>query len=182
MLVARNDYNPGRGSCLGRRLSALFLAAISAGWLLVVNPARSEDAGPDRDIAALRALDAAGVDAWLRRDRAAVLDQLTEEAVIIPHHGLPPRYGRAESARFWFPDGGPPGPLVQYEHDILGVRVIGDVGVIHGRFRLVYDVAAGRVSNEGNYLIVARRVGGVWKLTHMIWNDPPNQVTPRPAS
>ncbi|MDO1560460.1 nuclear transport factor 2 family protein [Brevundimonas sp. 2R-24] len=130
------------------------------------------------DVAALRDLHDGYVRDWLANNEAGVLGAFTDDAVLLPHHGLASRRGRAQLQQFWFPAGAPPTRLVTYEHQIERIDGEGDHAVIYGRFNLVWDTSTHRIFNEGNVLMVARRTGQGWRFTHMIWNDPPNRREP----
>ncbi|HET9223265.1 MAG TPA: hypothetical protein VFO07_12215, partial [Roseiflexaceae bacterium] len=45
---------------------------------------------------------------WLTNDPEAVMRTLTQDAVLIPHHGVPPVEGAAAIRTFWWPEGGSP--------------------------------------------------------------------------
>lgn len=125
---------------------------------------------------ALRALDDAYVDGWRQSGTAAqesaVMALFTEDAVIMPGAGVEPRDGAAALRRFWFPPDAPPTVVGRFDHDITGVDAEGALGVVRGRYRLLFEYDGADAAREGNYQFAARRQpGGEWLITQMIWND-----------
>jgi len=140
--------------------------------------ARNEIApAPELEDAALRSLDAAYVEAWLKPDREkqerAVLALFDKRAVIMPGEGMAPAKGQKALGEFWFPDGEPPTEVSHFTHDIEAVDIAGDLGVVSGRYTLSFDYSERSFAQNGNYLFVARRISGEWKIMRMIWNDQP---------
>lgn len=129
------------------------------------------------DEKSLRALDAAYVEAWLiddaREQERAVLDLFTRDAVIMPGGGLPAEDGVENLKEFWFPEGASPTDVTHFTHDIDEVTLSGDLGVVSGRYTLSFRYENQSVAQAGNYVIVARSVGGGWRIKRMIWNDQP---------
>lgn len=126
---------------------------------------------------ALRALDAAYVDAWLTADAAEqekkVLALFAKDAVIMPGGGLRPEEGTENLKSFWFPEGASPTIVNHFEHAIDDVAIDGNLGVVSGRYTLSFTYDNQTVSQAGNYLIVAEGGAGGWRITRMIWNDQP---------
>lgn len=146
-------------------------------WLSAAGCSQAQN---ERSMAApaLRALDAAYVDGWRQSGTAAqesaVMALFTEDAVIMPGAGLDPREGEAALRRFWFPPDAPPTVVGRFDHDITGVDAEGALGVVRGRYRLLFEYDGADYAREGNYQFAARRQpGGEWLITQMIWNDRP---------
>lgn len=120
--------------------------------------------------------------AWLRNDKAAVLEAFTGDAVILPHHGVEPRVGKSAIEEFWFPAGSPPTPIHEFKLDVAAVRVEGDVAVAHGTTKLMWSMMReGREEkwrNKGTFITVLIRKEGRWRITHQMWDDPPNERVP----
>lgn len=129
------------------------------------------------DEAAIRALDAAYVDAWLIEDAAkqesAVLELFEHNASIMPGGGSPPEVGIDNLRSFWFPDEAPPTLVTHFIHDIDEIELSGDLGVVSGRYTLSFSYQDQNFAQAGNYLIVARLRPGGWRIVRMIWNDQP---------
>lgn len=114
--------------------------------------------------------------AWRADDVDQVLALLTEDAVVMPHHGDPRIVGRAAIREHWFPRGTSGIDLTHYEFDVLDASSNGDLGYATGRFAIEFTMAdAGstlRYANGGNFMMGFRRDGGRWRIARYIWNDP----------
>ena len=62
------------------------------------------------------------VAAWLAGDADAVMKLLSDDAVLIPHHGLPPVVGAADIRKWWWPPNSPPTTINVFTvtHDQVG--------------------------------------------------------------
>jgi len=81
--------------------------------------------------------------------------------------------GRDALADHWFPNGETFGTVDLFEVDVERIEVSGDIGYVYGRYRLRLTYGDNTSwSNEGNQLMVARRIDGEWKIDALIWNDP----------
>lgn len=128
------------------------------------------------DEAALRALDAAYVAAWSQDDPAAqeadVLALFAADGAILPGGGFPQAAGHDALSAFWFPEGAPPTVITRFTHDVIDVDVLGDAGVLRGRFELRFAYDGADYAQEGNYLLVAERgEAGAWRIAHLAWSD-----------
>ncbi len=132
------------------------------------------------DLAAIRQTCETFRDAWLRNDSAAVMKLMTQDAVIMPHHGVRPRVGAAAIADFWWPKNSPPAKITRFEqsHDEFGGD--GDFAFVRGRDTVEYEWAPAaevrRFRNVGTTLTLLRRLeSGEWKISHRMWDDPPTE-------
>ncbi len=149
-----------------RMLGALVPLVILAGC------ASPPDADADR--AALIALDQAYADTWKAGDAEAVLALFTEDAVLIPHHGVPHIEGLAAIRAFWFDPSYPPTVVVDWQRTPVEVVVEGDVGMVRGRSRLTWEYAGKRTTiPEGSYLLNAVRTAAGWRIRMLAWTDDP---------
>jgi ketosteroid isomerase-like protein len=117
------------------------------------------------------------VDTWLGGDPAAIMATLTDDAVLLPHHGLPPVVGAVAIRHFWWPAGAPPPTIDAFEMTLDEAGGSGSFGYARGRFRLVYsyldDGERQSITNEGNDLMLFRRCpDGRWRISHHMWGDP----------
>ena len=110
--------------------------------------------------------------AWINNDSAAVMNTLTEDAVLVPHHGGLSVLGKEHIARFWWPKDDLPAPVTLYTSTADEIDGSHDMAFIRGRFRLEFDYDGQHYTNEGNYLNIVRKRNGEWKLSRLIWNDP----------
>lgn len=128
-------------------------------FLATAQPARADE---QQDIAALKALDQAYAKEWQEGDADGVMALLTEDATIVPHHGDAPIKGQQAIRNFWFNPDYPPTVVPEWKREPAEVFVEGDIGVVRGRSRLVWEYDGMRTTiPEGNYVIIAeRKVGG----------------------
>ena len=128
---------------------------------------------------ALREVHEAYRRAWLANDPEGVLRLFDSHAVLMPHHGLDPVVGLEAIRRFWFGPG-PPTEITRLELDYDEVAVDGRSGLVRGHSRVEWTVQRGsdleHWGNAGTFLTLLRRGDdGVWRITHHVWDDPPNQ-------
>lgn len=164
---------PRRRLALGRGTWAPFLLGLACAHA----PAPRTD---DRAAAeALREVQETYRRAWLANDASAVLGVFAPDAVLLPHHGLNPVLGVDAIRQFWFAPGPPTGiTLLELEYEEIAAE--GDRGLVRGRSRVEWTVRRGseleRWANAGTFLTLLRRgPDGVWRITHHVWDDPPNQ-------
>ena len=120
--------------------------------------------------------------AWLDGSAEAVLCHFTEDAVLLPHHGVQPAVGEAAVRAFWWPPDAPPTTVIMFELTPQETGGSGDLGFVWGNFTLKYetelDGAPQTVTNAGTFMILARRERDAeWCISHHMWDDPVAQVT-----
>lgn len=133
-----------------------------------------------QEVRAVEAANQAYPKAWLAGEPEGVMSTLTEDAVLIPHHGDPPVEGAAAIRRHYWPKGSPPLKVTEYSMTAAETGGCSSLAYARGRFRLTFRFGpAGEektFSNEGNYLMIFRKSGGRWKISRFIWNDPVPQT------
>ena len=163
---------------------ARFVAAVAAlvisGAAALATPESSPPLSPD-DRERLRAMSQAYCAAWLGNDEAAVLALFTKDAVLLPHHGLEPVVGEDAIRAFWFPKGGPPTRVTRLTQTVDEVGGSGDFAYLRGHSAVSWVAGTGdgakTASNAGTFLnILRRQPDGSWRITHQMWDDPPNQT------
>ena len=147
--------------------------------LLVASCAHTRPAADPSSADALRAVHEAYRKAWLANDREGVLRLFDRDAVLLPHHGLEPVVGLEAIRQFWFAPG-PPTEITLFEQDYDEVTADGSHGLVRGRSRVQWTVQKDSElehwRNAGTFLTVLRRGDdGAWRITHLVWDDPPNQ-------
>jgi len=128
---------------------------------------------------ALRAVHESYRRAWLANDAEGVLRVFTPDAVLLPHHGLPPVVGLEAIRAFWFAPG-PPTTITVLELEVDEASIHDATGIVRGRSRVEWTVQKdGTVeqwANAGTFLSLLRRgADGAWRITHHMWDDPPNR-------
>ena len=139
---------------------------------------------PSAEEAKVRAVLESYRKAWLANDADKVLGVFTEDAVLMPHHGVEPVVGKAAARAFWFP-AGPPTTITAFTLTVDQVGGTSDVAWARGHSRVEWVTGSGpgakRSGNAGTNLTVLRReADGTWRIAVMMWDDPPPQPPPAP--
>lgn len=82
--------------------------------------------------------------AWLAGEPEGVMRTLTDDAVLIPHHGDPPVEGAAAIRRHYWPAGSPPLTVTKYSMTAAETAGCGEFAYARGRFRLTFRFAQAR--------------------------------------
>lgn len=134
------------------------------------------------DELALRALDQAYASEWMENDADGVLALFTDDATLVPHHGDAPLVGSDAIRHFWFNPDYPPTVVPEWDRNAKEILVLGDVGVVRGRARLVWEYEGVRTTiPEGNYVMIAVRINKGWRIRMLTWNDDPRKWIQEPA-
>ena len=133
------------------------------------------------DMAALQALDQAYAMEWIEGDADGVMALFTDDATIVPHHGDDPIKGHEAIRNFWFNPDYPPTIVPAWRREPREIFVLGDVGVVRGRARLVWEYDGKRTTIPvGNYVIIAVRNQQDWRIRLLTFNDDPRKWTVEP--
>ena len=132
------------------------------------------------DAAKIRQVHVRYQEAWLKGDADGVRSLFTEDCVLLPHHGDPPRVGKKEMDLFWFPPDAPPTTVTKL---VLTLKSIGGDGLIAhvwGTDEVAWTTVQGGkpavASNKGTFLnILRKQPNGEWKISHHMWDDPVSQ-------
>ena len=110
------------------------------------------------------------MDAFERRDTAALARFYGDDALVMPPHSEAVR-GRDSIGEFWQ---GMFDIATSVTLETIDVMAAGDAVVEAGRYRVM---AGESVADRGKYLVVWKQEGGQWKLHRDIWNtsQPPAQ-------
>jgi uncharacterized protein (TIGR02246 family) len=152
---------------------------------LVVLPAcRATPADPggprelsDRDRAAIRALDTAFVQAWLRDDTAGVLALFHPDAVIVPPGGRPV-HGLRGIRAYWWPEDGSHTRITGFTRELAEVEGTPALAWFRGVAALDWVYAkdgkeAAQSSRSNELVLVAPDPAGHWRITRQIWAPAP---------
>jgi len=115
------------------------------------------------------------VAAWLAGDAERVMRLLSDDSVLIPHHGLDPVVGAKAIRAWWWPPNAPVTTIHRFElkHDEVGGA--GGFAFVRGRQSLDWTTGTKPGRANGNQLTLLRKgADGKWKITHQMWGDPPN--------
>ena len=139
-------------------------------------------ADEQQDLAALRALDQAYATEWIEGDADGVMALFTDNATLVPHHGDAPIKGRDAIREFWFNPDYPPTIIPDWRREPAEVFILGDMGVVRGRARLVWEYDGMRTTiPEGNYVLIALRGDRGWRIRMLTWNDDPRKWLQEPV-
>ena len=130
---------------------------------------------PVQDRDSIRRVVNAYVEQWLAGDADGVTALLAEDAVLVPHHGLPAVVGLNAIRKWWWPAGAPPTTIDAFSIEIDQIEGTGDMAFVRGRQRLAWTTGGRKFRNAGNSLTILRKDGGRWRILLQMWGDPPNQ-------
>jgi uncharacterized protein (TIGR02246 family) len=116
-------------------------------------------------------------EAWLKGDADGVRSLFTQDSVLFPHHGDPPRVGRTELNAFWFPPDAPPSKILKLKLDIKDIGGDNHIAYAWGFDEVAWsttkDGKTTTVSNKGTFLnVLKKQANGEWKISHHMWDDP----------
>ncbi len=132
-------------------------------------------AAPSQPPSPLQAMDreiAAYVEAFRRRDTAAMAALYTEDVGVIEHKEAP-RHGRAAIRAMWEENRKGPALWKECRIERENTRVVGDVAYETGRSTFVFERPGGETTKlVGQFLTVWKRQGdGAWKVTMEAWME-----------
>ncbi|HET9696749.1 MAG TPA: SgcJ/EcaC family oxidoreductase [Terriglobales bacterium] len=150
-------------------------------FLLVTTALVAQVSLSSDDIAKIREVHRQYEQAWLKNDPDGVRALFTEDSVLLPHHGDPPRVGRKELDAFWFPPNSPAATINQLELRITDLGGDGKIAYVWGTdevaWTTVQDGKTTKVHNVGTFLnILKKQADGSWKISHHMWDDPVPQT------
>jgi uncharacterized protein (TIGR02246 family) len=140
------------------RFGGLWMVALVS--MLITTAAQADDARE-----AIESQNRALVVAMLAGNAEAVADLYTDDAVVFPP-GAKLASGRSEIVAFW--QGGIDAGIKDLSLETVSFESVGDLASEAGSLRIV--ATDGQVT-EARYVVVWKRVMGVWKLHRDIWNS-----------
>lgn len=135
---------------------------------------------PARDVSAIRNVLEHYRTSWLSNNADGVRENFTQDAVLMPHHGLQPVVGMKAISEFWFPPTSAKTTILKFVQTVDEVGGHDIVAYVRGRSEVAWKVEDnGKTENwgnAGNYMaIFEKQADGKWLISHLIWDDPPNQ-------
>jgi uncharacterized protein (TIGR02246 family) len=133
------------------------------------------------DTAAVKAVIESYRTSWLADDAEGVLKTFTDDAVLLPHHGVTPVVGRQALKDFWWPAGASRVKLNKLEITVDEVGGDCHLAYARGHDAISWAVEEGGTQkayiNSGTYLNILRKMpDGTWRISHHMWDDPANQL------
>jgi uncharacterized protein (TIGR02246 family) len=99
----------------------------------------------------------------------------TDDAVLIPHHGLAPVAGGKAIRAWWWPANAPKTTIEKFEMTHVEIGGSCATAFARGTQALEWTTGTKRASNRGNHLTLLRKdARGQWRITHQMWGDPAN--------
>ena len=149
--------------------------------VVLVSAAKAEVCLSASDREAVRQLHEDYRVAWLANNGEAVRRVFTNDAVLLPHHGLEPVVGMEAIKRFWWPEDGLPTTITRFEATYDEIGGCATIAYARGRSEVEWTVddhgKSTRFHNAGTFLTLFRKLpDGSWKISHQMWDDPPNQT------
>lgn len=154
------------------------LRSTGARVLLLLNlscaPATGSPGLADADRQAIRALDSAFVNAWLRDDTAAVLSVFSPKAVLLPP-GSQPVVGLAAIRGYWWPTDGSHTRITSFTRKIEEIAGTPQLAFMRGTASLgwTYDKSGKRsaqTSRSQDLILVTRDSTGQWRVLRQMWS------------
>ena len=165
------------------RMHTRLLTAFPA-LILLLDVAACRPAGPpasrtltDGDRAAIRALDTAFVEAWLRDDTAAVLRLFQPDAILFPP-GSEPVEGLAAIRAYWWPTDGSHTRITAFTREVAEVG--GTLGLAYFRggatLAWVYQKdgkETAQTSRSTDLVLLTPGGDGHWRISRQMWSQRP---------
>jgi uncharacterized protein (TIGR02246 family) len=134
---------------------------------------------PPRDASAIRKVLEHYRTSWLSNDGDGVRGCFTQDAVLMPHHGVQPVVGMKAINDFWFPAAPPKTTILKFVRTVDEVGGDDLVAYVRGRgevsWRIEDKETTADWSTAGNYMaILKKQPDGKWLISHLIWDDSPN--------
>lgn len=129
----------------------------------------------DSDLAAIRAVQDAYRDGWLRGDPERVMGTLTPDATLLPS-GLTAIRGERGIRAFWWPAGMPPTKVLSMDVTLDDIRGDGNIAYASGTLALAFewdDAGTTRTTtSESSFLDVLRKgPDGRWRIDARMWSN-----------
>lgn len=135
----------------------------------------------DSETSSIRAVLERYRDGWLAGDADAVRGDFTKDAVLMPHHGLAPVVGMAAISEFWWPASTIKTTITRFVQTVDEISGEANLAYVRGRSEVAWSVEdQGKIQhwhNRGNFMaILKKQADSKWLISHLIWDDPPNQL------
>lgn len=136
---------------------------------------------PESEARAIRAVLERCRKAWLAGDADGVRGTFTQDAVLMPHHGLAPVVGMKAINDFWWAPSTAKTTITKFIQTTDEVSGDATLAYLRGRSEVAWTIEdQGKIEKwrtGGNYLaLLKKQANGTWLISHLIWDDPPNEL------
>lgn len=163
-----------------RLASATVLLVCSLMFLIAPTATATDTSFSPDDRIAIQAVLEQFRNGWLSGNADAVRNTFTADAVLMPHHGVLPVVGMAAINEFWWPAGSVKTTITRFTQTIDEIGGEGRIAYLRGRSDVAWTIQSKegveKWQNRGNFMALLRKQpNGKWLMSHLIWDDPPNQ-------
>ncbi|HEY7499139.1 MAG TPA: SgcJ/EcaC family oxidoreductase [Vicinamibacterales bacterium] len=153
-------------------------AAIVVFAVAVAGAGRAPEQAKGAPADAIKAVADAYVKAALAGDAKAIAALYTDDAIEMPPN-QPMVKGKAAIEQFYVKEFGSGGKMNTFTIAHIDTQVSGDQGYDVGTYQQSFTPkgAPSPLSDSGKYTVIAKRVGGAWKVAYAIYNS--NQPPPK---
>ncbi len=141
-------------------ITIVFLLA----WLVSTSPASAQGVREQID-----ELNASWVVAFKSRDFAMIEALYMPDGMLLPT-GTPAIEGQKAIASVWKSWGDIPNVEIAFAANRVVAATSGDMAYDYGWYTFAFDTDSGRFEDKGKYIVVWKKVGGVWKVAADIFN------------
>ena len=118
--------------------------------------------------------------AWLASNADGVRSVFTKDAVLMPHHGVAPVVGMEAINEFWWPKTTVKTTITKFTQTVDETGGGPELAYVRGRSEVAWTMEdhdkVEKWRNGSNFLaLLVKQADGRWLISHLIWNDPPNQ-------
>ncbi len=142
----------------------VFAVAFLAAGLASTSSASAHDVG-----AQINEMNVKWVAAFKQRDFAAIAALYTSNGLLLPSNS-PAVEGPKAIVDVWKSWGELPNVEIAFGANRVEASSSGDMAYDYGWYTFAFDTDDGRVTDEGKYIVVWKKVGGAWKVAADIFN------------
>ena len=146
-----------------------FVPCVFAVAFLLVGLVSSSPATAHGVSAQIKDRNETGLAAFKQRDFATLEALFTSNALLLPSNS-PPVEGPKAIAAVWKSWSELPNVEIDFGANRIESSASGDMAYDYGWYTFDFDTDNGRVMDKGKYIVVWKKVGGVWKVAADIFN------------
>ncbi len=147
-----------------------FRRCVFAGVFLLAGLVSSNPASAHGVSAQINELSAKWVAAFAQRDFAMIEALYTSDGLLLPSNS-PPIEGPKAIVDVWKSWAELPNVSMTFGADRIVASSSGDMAYDYGWYTFAFDTDNGRVMDKGKYIVVWKKIGGVWKVASDIFNS-----------